>query len=350
MRGHKNKKNAKKRLALKRIMLITFGLLAVFITISAYTMWRYTQKTRHDLEIIGVSFSQVQAERHKSDWRANYEAILTDLQPHQVRLAAYWDRIEKSPGQYDFSETDWMIEQARTHNTKVTLVIGQKVIRWPECFYPAWLDKNNPQVTGQAADKFIKTVAQHYKNEPALETWQLENEFFLKVFGECPHQNLTRAQLNNELATLKSVDNTRPIMLSASNNYGLPLRGPFSGVYGFSMYKRVWNPQLGYFVYTYPAIWSWWRASIISLLFNQEIRIHELQAEAWGPTGNEKLDYAEAVKSMNPRYLNDIINWARATKIKRFDLWGAEWWYDQKVRYNNPQMWNEVKKIIQQSR
>lgn len=348
MRGKQKRK--KHSPAKKRVLIVTLGVLAAFAIFSALVMWRYARQTSKDNEIIGVSFSQVQAERHGVDWRQNYEAILNDLQPRQVRLAAYWNRIEKSPGQYDFSETDWMIERTRAKDTKVTLVIGQKVIRWPECFYPSWLDKNNPDTTGQAATKLVKATVEHYKNDPTIDTWQLENEFFLKVFGECPRQNLTRKQLQNELDALRSIDGERPVMLSASNNYGLPIRGPFGGVYGFSMYKRVWNPQLGYFVYTYPALWSWWRAAMINLFFGQEIRIHELQAEAWGPTGNEKLDYQEAQKSMNPQYLNDIINWARGTKIKRFDLWGAEWWYDQKVHHNNPQMWEAARAIIHESK
>jgi hypothetical protein len=224
------------------------------------------------------------------------------------------------------------------------------VIRWPECFYPNWLDRNDPAAVSPAANRFVAAVAGHYKNEPALDTWQLENEFLLKVFGKCPKQNLTRDQLASELNTLRSVDSAHPILLSASNNYGLPVLGPFSGTYGFSMYKRVWNPYLGYFTYLYPAWWSWWRAAVINLFFDQEVRIHELQAEAWGPVGNEKLSYEESVKSMNPAYLDQIMAWARATKIKRIDLWGSEWWYDQKVRLNHPEMWQAAKKIIHDSR
>lgn len=345
----KHKKKESKR-TLKRIGLGFAFAIIFFVTFSLLAMWRYAWLNRNQPEILGISFSQVQAERNGHDWHDNYLAMLDDLKPRQVRLAAYWDRIEKKPGEYDFSETDWMLDQAKSRNIKVTLVVGQKVIRWPECFYPEWLDRNNPKIVAPAANRFVATTVEHYKNHPALDTWQLENEFLLKVFGKCPVQNLTREQLTAELNTLRAIDAKRPVLLSASNNYGLPILGPFSGTYGFSMYKRVWNPHLGYFTYLYPAWWSWWRASVINLLFAQEIRIHELQAEAWGPVGNEKLSYEESTKSMNPDYLNSIVAWARATKIKRIDLWGVEWWYDQKVRLNHPQMWQAAKKIIQDSR
>lgn len=345
----KHKNRSKKLRYLKIASLATLAILILLIIFSTIVMWRFARLTAQEKEVIGISFSQVQSERFGQDWRKNYEAILDDLKPRHIRIATYWDRIEKEPGKYDFSETDWMIEQARAHNTRVTLVVGQKVIRWPECFYPAWLDKNNPGEAAPATTKFIKATAEHYKDNLGLTNWQLENEFFLKVFGECPRQNLTHTQLQNEYDVLKSIDGNRPIVLSASNNYGLPLTGPFGGIYGFSMYKRVWNPQFGYFVYTYPAAWSWWRAGMINLFLNQNIRIHELQAEAWGPTGNEKLSYEESTKSMNPRYFDEIISWARATNIKHFDLWGSEWWYDQKTRHGHSEMWEAVKKIIHDS-
>ena len=347
----KRESKPKKRLRLyaKRASLIVLALLLAFIIFSALAMWRFTRITARDKEVIGVSFSQVQAERFGQDWRKNYEAILDDLHPRHIRIATYWDRIEKQPGQYDFSETDWMIDQAHAHNTQVTLVVGQKVIRWPECFYPAWLNKNNSSQTGAAAVKFVEATAEHYKDNPGLTTWQLENEFLLKVFGECPRQNLTHHQLSSELDALRSVDHERPVLISASNNYGLPILGPMADIYGFSMYKRVWNPQLGYFKYIHPGAYNWWRGAMISLLWGQKIKIHELQAEAWGPVGNEKLSYEESLKTMSPAYLDEILAFARSTKIKEFDLWGSEWWYDQKMRAGHPEMWEAVKKVIQES-
>ncbi len=319
----------------------------LLIIFSTLAMWRFARLYAQDKEVIGVSFSQVQAERFGQDWRKNYEAILDDLQPKHIRIATYWDRIEKTPGQYDFSEIDWMLEKARVRDTQVTLVVGQKVIRWPECFYPTWLNKNNPGETGAAATNFVRATTEHFKDNPGLTNWQLENEFLLKVFGECPRQNLTRKQLSAELKALKAIDSKRPVLISASNNYGLPVLGPMADIYGFSVYKRVWNPQLGYFKYIHPGAYNWWRGAMISLFWHQKIKIHELQAEAWGPVGNEKLSYEESLKSMNPTYLDEIIAFARSTKIKEFDLWGSEWWYDQKMRHGHSEMWQAIKKVIQ---
>ena len=80
----------------------------------------------------------------------------------------------------------------------------------------------------------------------------------------------------------------------------------------------------------------------------QASTIHELQAEAWGAKGqgNEILPYEEAQKTMNPKYLQEVVDYARSTHIREFDLWGAETWWDYKTKRNQPEMWEAVKKIV----
>jgi hypothetical protein len=48
---------------------------------------------------------------------------------------------------------------------------------------------------------------------------------------------------------------------------------------------------------------------------------------------------------MNPKQLEENINYARQTKIREFDLWGAEWWWHLKQQGKN-EMWYAVKKIV----
>lgn len=300
---------------------------------------------RNDPEIIGVSFSQVQAERYGIDWREAYSATLNELGFKHIRVATYWDRLEPSPGQYDFSELDFMFNEAERHDAKIKLVVGQKVIRHPECYYPTWLDaKNTDEVAGRA-NAMIRAVAERYKRHPALESWQLENEFLLKSFGVCPPTNLTNARLKAELATLRSVDSTRPIELTQSNQVGFPVFGPNSEQFGFSMYRTVWNNRLGYFVYPQTGTFNWWKAALIEATRGTRVTIHELQAEAWGKVGNEYLPIADAYQSMNPEKLNENIDYARSTNIKTMYLWGAEWWYWLKAHQNQPAMWQAVAAI-----
>ncbi len=323
-----------------KILLIS---ISVFLVISMLLMIRFWWVQRSEQEVIGTSFSQVQAERYGSDWTNNYVSLMDELGFRHLRVATYWDRIEAAPSQYDFSELDFMIAEAKKRNTKLTLVVGQKVIRVPECYYPAWLDKNNPEQVQQHVNKMIKVVAERYKDEPTIEAWQLENEFLLRSFGDCPKQNLTREALIGELNTLKSVDTSRPIILTQSDQVGFPILGPFGDIYGFSMYRFVWSP-IGYSRYPQSGIYNWWKASMISWYANQKTKVHELQSEPWGKVGNEELDYGETLQTMNPRQLNQNLEYARQTQIKRIDLWGSEWWYAMRSK-GHPEMWETVKNL-----
>lgn len=323
-----------------KILLIFVSALVV---VSVFLMTRFWWVQRNEQEVIGTSFSQVQAERYGSDWKRNYISLMDELGFRHLRVATYWDRIEPSPGEYDFSEVDFMIDEAKKRNAKLTLVVGQKVIRVPECYYPDWLDKNDSNQVQQQVNKMIEVVAQRYKDEPTIEAWQLENEFLLRSFGDCPKQNLTREALTQELNTLKSIDKTRPIILTQSDQTGFPILGPFGNVYGFSMYRFVWSP-IGYYRYPQSGIYNWWKASIISWYANQKTKVHELQSEPWGKVGNEELDYGETLQTMNPRQLNQNLEYARQTQIKRIDLWGSEWWYAMRSK-GHPEMWETVKNL-----
>lgn len=323
-----------------KYVLIFVGILVV---ISALLMLRFWLSERQKPERIGVSFSQVQAERFGNDWHENYTELMDDLGFRHIRVAAYWDRLEPQPGVYDYSQTDFMVSEAQKRGAKLTMVIGQKSLRVPECYYPSWLDKNNPQTVHTESLKMLQAVVEHYKDSPTIEAWQLENEFLLHVFGNCPSQNLNSQALQSEYDLVKNLDPNRPIVITQTNQSGFPARLPYGDVFGFSMYRWVWGP-IGYFRYPQSGLYNWWKAAIINYYTGATIKIHELQAEAWGKTGNENLRPQEAFKTMNPQLLNESIEYARQSQIKDFDLWGAEWWYYLK-QHGYPEMWNAVKAL-----
>jgi len=326
----------------KYLKIILVSLLFL-IGLSIILMFRFWIINRNTQEVIGVSFSQVQAERYGSDWRQNYVSVLDDLGFKHIRVAAYWDRLEPSPGIYDYSETDYMVAEAKKRGAKLTMVIGQKSLRVPECYYPSWLDKNDAALVAENANKMLKEVVDHYKNETTIEAWQLENEFLLKSFGDCPAQNLNNDALKKELATVRSADSSRPIIITQSNQTGFPVFGPLAEVFGFSMYRWVWSPY-GYYRYPQTGIYNWWKAAIINAYTGNEIKVHELQAEAWDYTGNENLEFGRSQATMNPTQLLENIEYARQTQIKRIDLWGSEWWYALKQQ-GYPQMWQAVQQL-----
>ena len=326
----------------KLVIIIAFALLFLLVFESLMLMLRFERLEKNKPIEWGVSFSQVQAERFGSDWRANYTALLDDLKFKNIRISAYWDRIEPQKNQFDFSETDWMMDEAAKRGAKITLVVGQKNLRYPECYLPDWIDSGNITQTSDEAVNMINQVSERFKNHPALENWQLENEFLLKSFGKCPAKMLTNAQLKKELVALRSVDPNHHIILTQSDQFGIPLLGPFADTFGMSMYRWSWDKRIGYWRYPQNGNYFWWKAGLISAFYGQSIKIHELQAEPWGPWGNEHISVAEASRTMNPDKLRSNIDYAKQTKIKSIDLWGAEWWWYMKQN-GHGEMWDSVK-------
>jgi len=321
----------------------TLILIGIVIVVSFVLMIRFWLLNHNRQEQIGVSFSQVQAERYGSDWQKNFTSLMDELGFRHIRIAAYWDRLEPQPDVYDFSQTDYLVNEASKRGAKLTMVIGQKSLRVPECYYPAWLDKTNSEAVHAESLKMLEAVVNRYKNNPTIEKWQLENEFLLKSFGDCPAQNLNSKDYQAEYNLVKSLDSSRPIVITQSNQNGFPVRLPYGNIFGFSMYRWVWSP-FGYFRYPQTGLYFWWKAAIINLYTRSEIKIHELQAEAWGKVGNENLNPQEAFATMNPKILYENIEYARQSQIREIDLWGSEWWYWLKEN-GHPGMWEAVKTI-----
>ncbi|MEO5499038.1 MAG: hypothetical protein ABIR46_00895, partial [Candidatus Saccharimonadales bacterium] len=90
--------------------------------------------------IIGVSFSEKRAKELGLDWRANFTALLDDMHISAFRLMSYWDEHEIVRGQHDFSSLDWQIDEASKRGATVTLAVGLRQPRWPECHQPKWAD------------------------------------------------------------------------------------------------------------------------------------------------------------------------------------------------------------------
>jgi hypothetical protein len=66
-------------------------------------------------------------------------AIFSDLKIRHIRLVSYWKDIETSPGEYDFSKLDWQFDMANKYGAKVSLAMGMRQPRWPECHEPSWI-------------------------------------------------------------------------------------------------------------------------------------------------------------------------------------------------------------------
>jgi hypothetical protein len=336
----------KERKLWQKICLSFMALLMIWVG-SMYGIARwYIWKHRGQPLEYGVTFSPDYAAYFGLDPQATMSAIINDLGVRHFRLVSYWEDIEANKGTYDFSQLDWQFKQAEAAGAKISLAVGLRQPRWPECHQPAWVNDEPKSEWYPQLKNVMTATINRYKNSPALESYQLENEYFLTAFGEC--KDFDRQRLIEEFRMLKQLDPTHKVIISRSNNaLGLPVGQPTPDEFGVSVYKRVWDRTITkrYFEYPFPSWFYAFLAGAGEILTGKDMIIHELQAEAWLPDGYDMrtAPLSELYKSMNPERLHDRFEYGRASGMHTIDAWGVEWWYYVKVHYGDPGLWNAAK-------
>ena len=174
-----------KSLKIIRTKLALFLLFpAIFALASIWSYINFPDMSRQSY--FGVSFSAKYAEELGVNPREAYLEILDGLGVRHIRLMSYWDRIEPSRGNYHFTELDWQLSEARKRGVKVTLALGVRQPRYPECHYPPWLGENlNREQVQEASLSYVGQVVGRYRDHAAIMSWQPENEALNKGFGLC---------------------------------------------------------------------------------------------------------------------------------------------------------------------
>jgi len=312
----------------------------------------YQHEQKSQPATLGVTFVPDYASSLSLNPNQTFLAILNDLHVKNLRLVSYWSDIEPVKGQYNFSELDWEMQEAQAHGAKVTLSIGLRQPRWPECHPPAWVNTAAPESSWEPElEAFITAVVNRYKDNPALQSYQLENEFF-NTFGGC--NNYDPKRLDSELALVKKLDPNHPVIMTRSDNYaGFSLRKPLPDIIGISIYRRVWNTFLvqRYFTYPFPSWYYAFLAGTQQILTGKPSIIHELQAEPWPPNGETipQSTLAQQNKTFNLDIFKQNAKFAQQTGIKTAYYWGAEYWYYRMVTLHDPSIWNEAKQIFNTS-
>ena len=325
----------------------------VLLTGTAYGISRwYALKHADEPLQIGVTFIPSYARYFDLDPQQTMAAIIDELGVTRLRLVTYWKVGEPVKDSYDFSEFDWQMKMAEEKGVKVSLAIGLRQPRWPECHAPTWAEQMPMEQWSVELKDYMKAIIERYQTSPALESYQLENEFFMDVFGICPDHS--RERLIDEYNFVKNLDSEHPVIISRSNNWvGVPINEPQPDQFGISVYKRVWDKTITkrYFEYPMPPWFYGFLAGAGEIVTGKDMIIHELQAEAWLPESfaiNDPNDIAEMEKSMTPDRLQKRIKYATDSGIRTVDLWGAEWWYWQKEKLDRPELWQAAQTSINQ--
>lgn len=291
----------------------------------------------------GVNFSQTHAQYLGLDWRQTYLAILDDLKTKDIKLTTEWDVLETAKDTFNFDDLDWQIQQAKQRGAKILLVIGRKTPRWPECHTPDWAKGlSEPEQQAQVMELLNKVVLR-YKNENTIWAWQVENEPFF-YFGVCPKTN--PIFLRQEINLVKSLDKTRPVIISDSGESSAWMQaGSLGDILSITMYRKTQNKIFGVIDYPWPPVFYWRKALIINKIFGKKVICGELQAEPWGVVLLYDSSVAEQKKTMDLTQFKANIEYAQKTGLDDFYLWGGEWWYWMKVKQNDSSIWDEAKKL-----
>ena len=294
---------------------------------------------------IGVTFSLRYAQDIGLDWKKAYLAMLDDLRIKYVRIPVYWDLVEKSDGEYDFSDIDWQLAEAQKRDAKIILTIGQKVPRWPECFIPKWIG-DDVDVKNKKLLKLEEVIVNRYKdNHPEIASWQIENEPFLD-FGICPVADPDL--LDAEIAKVKSLDDSRPIVVTDSGELSLWIQAAKrADIFGTTMYREVYTKKYGH--WRYPIGPNFFKAKqlLIKLFAHQKNAIViELQGEPWVEGWTVHAPVETQLASMNADILKDNVEFAKKTGMKEIYIWGVEWWYWMKINQNNTTLWETAKSLV----
>lgn len=319
-------------------ILVAFFIAILFIVI----LWLPVFNPQKSVEF-GVTFSKTYAEFLGLDWRATYLAVLDDLGVRKLRLLSEWNQIEPERNRYDFRDLDWQINEAQKRGAEVILVIGERQPRWPECHNPAWLvDASQEEVQDEILE-MLKEIVNHYKDQKTILMWQIENEPFLNLFGNCPPGD--KNFLKTEIALVKSLD-SRPVLITDSGELSTWRKTAHLGDYfGTTIYRSVYNRYFGYFYHFWPPSFYRIKAKLVGLSQNK-ILISELQVEPWVKSGSiPDTPIDEQKRAMSLKRIENHLNFARKTGFSPAYLWGVEWWYwlreqgDQSVWEMGKRIW-----------
>jgi Beta-galactosidase len=327
--------------------------------------WQHVPVAPRGSAQLGISYRPLQAAALGLDPVAALDRLLA--YPFQlIRLAAYWDRLEPGPGQFQPHELDRQLDAAEQAGKQVIICVGAvKAFGYPEYFVPPHrLDRPLPEGTlitpaGHerllaAATEYITTVVRRYAGRESVICWQVEHEA-VDPLGLEHSWRLAEAFVRAEVAAVRAADPARPVML----NGFLPTSAPvavmqwwrtrdqgdslavaqrLADVVGIDFYPRHALASAGpVSVYLDGSRAPWQRPRRDKLLAaaaaaGQPVMVAEVQAEPWEAVTTPPSPAGRGMYSCRPE---DVIgNYSQARRwtsraacvMQAYLFWGAEYW------------------------
>lgn len=333
-------------------------ILAIFLLLVVLTLYLLSRDYHNHKDVFyGVSFSRFHSDELKLDWKEVYLAILNDLKVKKFRFSAHWHLTEPEQGKYNFEELDFQMKEAQRAGASVILAVGRRLPGWPECHVPEWVEKDHQelsadgvQLTDSGKDfllKYVETVVNRYKSYDNILYWQVENEPYLAFFSRFRCGKLDEEFLKKEIDLVRSLDPSRPIIVTDSGEFGLWNKAYQSGdVFGTSMYLYIWNRTLGPLRYPItPGFFRIKRNLIEKLNDPKQAIVIELSAEPWLLQPIVETPIETLLERMGIDKFNEMIEFSSKTSFDTFYLWGAEWWYYMKGK-DHPEFWQRASELF----
>ncbi len=290
----------------------------------------------------GVSFSSKQCHNFGINSHDALDWLLAQGW-RRFRLMSYWTICEPQSGKYDFAELDWQLARITEAGGIVSMCLGVKQPRWPEYHWPKWVLALPPAQRDTALLDFVQATVKHFRSNKTIVSWQLENEALLSNFGA--RIQIDRARLRQEYQLVKKLDSKRPVIMSTSNGWGVPLRRPIPDIVGFSQYFVRYEKGNYYQTKQPPALHKL-RKFLVAASSGKPAFIHELQLEPWGPKAIWHMTSTEQAKSMSTKQIKHNIQSAKAVNAYPIDCWGSEWWY-WRAQNSDDSIWRAVSEAVQ---
>ncbi len=328
---------------IRKIFKFIFWILVVILV----ALFILSMEKKPDTIDYGMSFNVPYAQELGLDWKETYIAILDDLAVQRVRLAGQWNLIEPKKDKFDFSVLDYQLEEAQKRDVEVILSIGRRTPRWPECHTPEWARDFIAQEWQAEITEYLTAMVNRYKKYDNIKYWQVENEPFLNAFANEHCGDLDVAFLDKEIALVRELDPSRPILITDSGNLGTWV-GPYKrgDAFGTSVYIYFWNPEIGKFRTILPPAFYRAKANLMSLLFGKkETFLIELSLEPWLIESVPNVPIETQLERMDLDRIKEILEYAENTRFEQQYLWGAEWWYWMK-QHGHGEFWDFGKEVF----
>lgn len=333
----------------KQFFRVAFGIVLVLITLSVILgVLSYKEKPDHIQ--YGMSYNVPYVRELGLNEDDVLGALIHELHIQRFRMSAHWTLIEPQKDVYDYTWMDRDIKKAEEANAEVIFGVGRRLPRWPECHIPSWAQNLSWEDQKKEIREYITNVINRYKHSPSITYWQVENEPYLSAFAYEECGRLDESFLEEEIALVRSLDPTRPILVTDSGNLGI-WKGAYKNgdAFGTSVYVYFWNPELGRFKTVLPAWFYRVKENVMSLLYGRkETFLIELSLEPWLVEPVTQVPIETQYSRMDPDKFDEIVAYAKDTRFKTQYLWGAEWWYWLKTQ-GHTEMWEKGKRLFNES-